>query len=153
MPLQVLRLRRRVALTESPRDYPDADLVAEVRALGWVDALGGYTVETRPQNGAKASVALPPNVVRVDGSTMENGLLRVVVAPDGAVSVEDLASGRVVADTFRLEDADEPVPALLEVGADEPADRAPQADRDRLRGPSGRRRGTSRARWQAAPVV
>jgi mannosylglycerate hydrolase len=108
MPLQVMRPRRRVALTESPRDYPDADLVAEVRALGWADDLGGYSVETRPQNGAsKATVALPPNVVRVNSSTMENGLLRVVVASDGAVSVEDLASGRVVADAFRLEDADD----------------------------------------------
>ena len=34
---------------KSPRAYPDADLVVEAHALGWVSEMGGYTVETRAQ--------------------------------------------------------------------------------------------------------
>ena len=116
MPLQILRTGRRVALTESPRDYPDADLVAEAHAVGWVDEMGGYSVETRRQGGTKpAPASLPRNVVRVEERTMENGLVRVSVDADGAVHVHDLVSGRVVEDAFRLED-DEDVGDLYTPG-------------------------------------
>jgi hypothetical protein len=36
MPLQLLGREERVELTESPRDYPDADLVVEARCVGWI---------------------------------------------------------------------------------------------------------------------
>ncbi|HEX7979277.1 MAG TPA: hypothetical protein VF461_11790 [Gemmatimonadaceae bacterium] len=108
MPLQVLRTDRRIALTESPHDYPDADLVGEARAVGWVDEIGGFSVVTRSQGGTTpAPESLVRNVVRVEGRTMENGLVRVSVGVDGAVRVHDLAVDRVVEDAFRLVDEDD----------------------------------------------
>jgi len=108
MPLQQLRASKRVALTESPRDYPDADLVTEARALGWVDEMGGYSVVTAAQGGARtARTSRARNEVRVEDRTMENGLVRVSVDGDGAVRIHDLARGRVVEDAFRLEDEDD----------------------------------------------
>ena len=139
MPLQLLRARQCVALTESPRDYPDADLVAEVRAIGWVDHLDGYAVETRPQSGSRrAPTTGERNVVHVGGSTMENGLVRVAVGADGAVSVEDVASGRIVADALRLEDADDVgdlyTPAIRAARPIGPAQRVRTVLRGPLRG-------------------
>ena len=105
MALQILARRERVALTESPRAYPDADRTAEVRALGWVDRLAGYGVTTRFQRqGAESS---PRNPVRADGHTLDNGLLRVEVSDRGVVRLVDLATGRVVNDVVTLADARE----------------------------------------------
>ena len=104
MPLQLLARRERVALTESPRAYPDADLVAEATAVGWVSDVAGYAIETRA-HAAAADATAPPSPVRVEGATLDNGLLRVVVTPAGDVSVHDLASGRVVERALSLEDA------------------------------------------------
>jgi hypothetical protein len=108
MPLQLLSASRRVALTESPRDYPDADLVAEAHVVGWVDELAGYSVATMAQGGASTEPASRArNVVRVEDRAMENGLLRVTVDGDGAVHVHDLVSDRVVENAFQLEDEED----------------------------------------------
>jgi alpha-mannosidase len=106
MPLQLLGRRERVALTESPRDYPDADLVVEARAVGWVEAMPGYALHTR-MHGATgdAHAGAVPTPVRVEGTSMENGLLRVDVGPDGDVRVRDLRTGRVIEHAVSLEDA------------------------------------------------
>ncbi|HET7186627.1 MAG TPA: glycoside hydrolase family 38 C-terminal domain-containing protein [Gemmatimonadaceae bacterium] len=102
MPLQILARRERVALTESPRAYPDADLIVEVRALGWVDRLAGYGVTTRFQR--KGDGSLPRNPVRAEGHTLDNGLVRVEVSEGGVVRMIDLATGRVVNDVVTLAD-------------------------------------------------
>ena len=105
VPLQLLGRRTRVALTESPLAYPDADLVAEVRALGWVERLPGYGVATRAQRtGAGAA---PRHPVRVDGMRLNNGILLVDVRNDGVARLTHLASGRVVDDVVSLEQARE----------------------------------------------
>ncbi|PYP76745.1 MAG: hypothetical protein DMD35_17700 [Gemmatimonadetes bacterium] len=95
VPLQLLGRRQRVALTESPRDYPDADLVVEASALGWIGEMPGYALETR-LHGATLGAAAPaePSPVRVDGTSLDNGLLRIDVADDGDVTVRDLRTGR-----------------------------------------------------------
>lgn len=94
VPLQLLSRRERVALTEAPRAYPRADHVAEVRALGWVDEMRGYSVETRAQR--KRGTSTIPHPVRADGLTLDNGLLRLAVASDGDVQLTDRSSGRTV---------------------------------------------------------
>ncbi len=101
MPLQILERSERVALTESPRAYPDADRVAEVRALGWVDRLSGYGIETREQSGATRRAV--PNPVHAEATEMENGHVRVVVSAAGDVRLEDRATGRVVDTLVTLE--------------------------------------------------
>jgi hypothetical protein len=101
MPLQILARREVVALTESPRAYPRAERVVEVDALGWLDRLGGYAVETREQRGGAAGGVR--NSVRVDGRSLDNGLMRVTVGDDGAVRIEDRTSGRTIDDVVSLE--------------------------------------------------
>lgn len=101
MPLQLLSRRETVALTEAPRAYPRADRVVEVQALGWIDELPGYSVETRPQRrGARATV---PHPVRVDAGALDNGLLRVSVSREGEVTVEDRTTRAVAQQLLALE--------------------------------------------------
>jgi alpha-mannosidase len=108
MPLQLLTRRERIALTESPRDYPDADRVIEARAVGWIDEMPGYSVATRPHGtrGGDGDRSVP-SPVRVEGSTMENGLLRVEATDEGDVTVHDLRSGRVIEHVVALEDVED----------------------------------------------
>lgn len=94
MPLQILSRRERVALTEAPRAYPRADRVTEIHALGWVNRMPGYALETRAQH--RRGEPKVPHPVRVDGLTMDNGLLRVRVTPEGDVQVTDCITGRVL---------------------------------------------------------
>ncbi len=101
MPLQILSRREGVALTEAPRAYPRADRVAEVQALGWVDSLGGYSVETRAQ--AKRGERAVPVPVRADAPALDNGLLRVTATPDGNVRLEDRTTGRAIARLISFE--------------------------------------------------
>jgi mannosylglycerate hydrolase len=105
VPLQLLARRERVALTESPRAYPDADLVAQATAIGWVSEMAGYAIETRAQEGPAAGAPELPSPVRVEGRSLDNGVLRVLVTEAGDVSVQHLASGRVVDRVLSLEDA------------------------------------------------
>lgn len=99
--LQQLAVREVVELTESPRAYPDADLVRETRALMWVDGVAGYTAVSRPLDEIAATA--PPGVVVVGREAMDNGILRVSVDASGIVRVEDHGSGRVITDLLRLE--------------------------------------------------
>jgi mannosylglycerate hydrolase len=101
MPVQILSRRSTTALTESPRDYPRADRVTAVQALGWVESIPGYALETRPQRrGARAAI---PHPVNVEAFSIDNGLLRVWVSPLGEVSVDDRGSGRVVENLLSFE--------------------------------------------------
>ena len=94
MPLQLLSRREGVALTEAPRAYPRADRVAETRALGWVDAMPGYSVQTREQR--RRGSATVPKPVLVQGLSLDNGLVRASVTPGGVVRMTDIGTGRVL---------------------------------------------------------
>ena len=100
--LQILERRERVALTESPRAYPLASRVAEVRALAWVDAMPGYGIAARAQSGG-GKVAGPAATVQVAGGTLDNGLLRVEIDDASVVHLTELQTGRVVRDVIGLE--------------------------------------------------
>ena len=103
MPLQLLSREERVELTESPRAYPDADMVLEARAVGWTDAIGGYVVETRPQHGrVKGEV---PHPVIANAHSLENGRIRIGVSDTGIVTVEDIELGRRIEHAVLLERA------------------------------------------------
>jgi hypothetical protein len=103
MPLQRLSTRERVELTEAPRAYPDADRIVEVRALGWVTHMAGYTVETRAMRGAAGGTVSHP--VQVDGLVLDNGLLRAECDEHGRVRLTDRATGRTVESLLALERA------------------------------------------------
>lgn len=101
MALQLLGRRERIALTEAPRAYPDADRVVEARAVGWVDRMPGYGVTSLWQRAGE--VVHPPHPVRASGREMDNGLLRVEVSEQGAVRLFERATGRIVEDVVILE--------------------------------------------------
>jgi hypothetical protein len=103
VPLQILSRSETVALTESSRAYPDADLVTQARALGWVESIGGYVVESRLHGGRTRSEV--PNPVVASAHVLDNGRLRVEVGVDGEVSFEDRELGRIVTNVVSLERA------------------------------------------------
>ena len=99
--IQLLQHRERVELTESPRAYPDADLIAEASAVAWVPAIGGYTVQTLLHgDAARAPVPAP---VEVTEHTLDNGRIRVSVSAKGDVTILDRASRREITALLRLE--------------------------------------------------
>jgi mannosylglycerate hydrolase len=103
VPLQILSRVERVELTESPRAYPDADLVLEARAIGWTEPMGGYVVETRLERGRTGSNV--PHPVVADETSLDNGRVRIEVSANGRVSVEDRALGRRIDDVIAFERA------------------------------------------------
>ncbi|MDB4881632.1 MAG: glycoside hydrolase family 38 [Gemmatimonadetes bacterium] len=109
IPLQILARSERIALTESPRDYPDADLVAEARALGWLAPIAGYGVETFAQraDGRVASGEEITNPVLVREATLDNGILAVEVSAAGHVRLVEHATGRVVEQLLSFDDEDD----------------------------------------------
>lgn len=101
VPVQLLSRSERVALTESARAYPDADLIAEVRAVGWVEPLEGYTVETRRQGGRAAARA--PHPLACGATWLDNGLVRIDIDAMGRVSLTDHGLARRIDDVITLE--------------------------------------------------
>lgn len=101
MAIQILSRLECIELTESAQAYPDADIVVEARAVGWITDIGGYVIESRPQRGPANVVA--PNPVRATRNALDNGRVRVEVSDDGAVSIEDRATGRCVPDVIAFE--------------------------------------------------
>ena len=89
--VQPLSVRRRHHRVESPRHYPDDDLVQRVRAVAWlpeVPALGTRSFALGDDAAADAGPAGPPEPVRAGARALDNGRLRVVVDDDGRVAVE-----------------------------------------------------------------
>ena len=89
LPLQPIARADRVDRVESPRHYPDADLVDARRALVWVPEIPAYGVRTWPLREG-ASRTPPPSPVHVDGMMLDNGELTVSIHEDGRVAVRSL---------------------------------------------------------------
>ncbi len=101
VPIQRLATSERIELTEAPRAYPDADRVVAVCALGWVEAMAGYSVVTHAMTGSTETKI--PQPVRAEALTLDNGLLRVECDASGSVRITDLATGRHVQALVALE--------------------------------------------------
>jgi alpha-mannosidase len=102
--LQVLHRRVGYDLVESPRHYPDKDLVSVTRAAVWVQPVAGYGVKAHQLGGGASSGTASPRPVRVAGPVIDNGVVRLAVAPDGRVSVELSGGPRKIDDLITLED-------------------------------------------------
>ena len=103
-PLQILHRRDAYDLVESPRHYPDNDLVSVTRAAVWVEPVGGYGMRAYPiANGASAGSA-SPRPVRADRSSIDNGIVRLTVAANGRVSAELSGGARPIDDLLAIED-------------------------------------------------
>jgi alpha-mannosidase len=89
---------------ESPRHYPDNDLVWVTDALAWVHAVPGYGLVAAPIGRRRESGGGPTHPVVVDAHSMRNGLLGVSVDDAGRVAVEQVGTGRRIDDLLALQD-------------------------------------------------
>jgi alpha-mannosidase len=101
---QLQRLGRRIGYDqlESPQHYPDKDLVAVTRAAVWVEAVPGYGLSSYPLGGRATSRGAGTRPVVVTDTTVDNGLVRLMVSAEGRVSVQH--AGRRIDDLLIIED-------------------------------------------------
>lgn len=96
---QLLSFDHTHALVESPRHYPDNDLVVAGRVAVWVESVPAYGVVAL---AAESSGPLQP--VAATERSMENAYCRVTVVDDALVAFEDIASGRRIESLVELVD-------------------------------------------------
>ena len=119
LPHQVLGESLVHARTESPRHYPDDDLVVRREVLARIGDVPGYGVVSLSLDGTQALPAVDTVVdATVDGQVLSNGLLRVHVGDDGAVDVASLdgshATRHLVGFECRRDAGDLYTPAIRE---------------------------------------
>ncbi len=100
----VQRLARAVVheRTESPRHYPDDDLVLACDVAAWVPAVAGYSVGCFAHTSRNRPAPIP-NPARAADGAMSNGLISVHVHDDGRIEFTDHSNGRSVPDLLRWE--------------------------------------------------
>ncbi len=105
-PIQPLARTRHVARLESPRHYPDADLVDDVRALAWVPPVAGYGLLpiALGRDEAPAPIDGPAHPVRAEQLRLTNGLLAVEADARGHVRLHVPALGVTIDDCLGFED-------------------------------------------------
>ena len=102
--LQILHRRIGDDQIESPRHYPDKDLVSVTHAAIWVDRVHGYGVTAYPLGMEERDARGAPGAVSVDGRVIDNGIVRLEIARDGRVAVELPDAGRRINDLVVIED-------------------------------------------------
>ena len=102
--LQLLRRHDAYDRIESPRHYPDNDLVTVSDVAVWVPTIAGYGTCALPIGPRRGRVLDIPNPVRVERHALDNGQVRVEVADDGTVTAEHRSSGRRIESLVALED-------------------------------------------------
>jgi 2-O-(6-phospho-alpha-D-mannosyl)-D-glycerate hydrolase len=102
-PVQVLDRETRYSRTESPRHYPDNDLVSVTRVAAWVADAPPYGVAARAI-GRRSRGAASVDRVRTEPRSLENATLSVSVHDDGAISLLHKPTGRRIASLIRFED-------------------------------------------------
>ena len=103
-PVQVLSRAIRHSRIESPRHYPDDDLVAVSRVAAWIGDAPSYGLVAHPVSRRVHGGARPTDRVTTTPRSLANASVRVTVEDNGAISLEDLAGGRRVASLVRFED-------------------------------------------------
>lgn len=100
--VQVLSRRVEHELTESPRNYPDADLVSISEVAAWIPAVPAYGLRTFRQltRGRKSPI---PNPVHPEDGALTNGRVSVRVHDDGRVEFTDIARARTITDLLQWE--------------------------------------------------
>ncbi len=101
---QVLSRAVRHSRTESPRHYPDNDLVAVTRVAAWVAGAPPYGIATFPIGTGEVATRAPTRPVTADAGSLDNGTLAVTVGADGSVSLVHHESGRRIDSVLQLID-------------------------------------------------
>jgi alpha-mannosidase len=93
--IQVLSRSEEHERTESPRHYPDDDLVMAYDVAAWIPEVPAFGVRAFAHTRRHKAVGIP-NAARAEGSSLSNGLVSVRVDEDGRVEYTDIRSGRSV---------------------------------------------------------
>jgi hypothetical protein len=87
IPVQLLATRRTNRRIESPRHYPDNDLVEVRRVVAWIPPVPGYSVTPLPlDEGAGRAPMAEPSVLATSDS-LDNGIVKVQLDADGTISI------------------------------------------------------------------
>lgn len=100
--IQVLSKAEVHERTESPRHYPDDDLVMAYDAAAWIPEVPAYGARCFAQTSRDRPADIP-NPARADGGTISNGRITVSVHGDGRVEFTDAGSGSSIADLIQWE--------------------------------------------------
>jgi mannosylglycerate hydrolase len=100
--VQVLARSTETELTESPRNYPDADLVSVAEVAAWIPPVPAYGIASFA-HASRARKSAIPHPVRVENGALANERVSVRVHDDGRVEFRDLERSRTIADAVRWE--------------------------------------------------
>ncbi|MFI5244614.1 MAG: glycoside hydrolase family 38 C-terminal domain-containing protein [Gemmatimonadales bacterium] len=100
--IQVLSRAQEHERTESPRHYPDDDLVTVHEVAAWIPEVPAYGTRCFAHSARNRTAAIP-NPASAEGNTLTNGRVSVRVHDDGRVELTDAANGRSVPDLLRWE--------------------------------------------------
>jgi alpha-mannosidase len=104
VPVQLLATRRTNRRTESPRHYPDNDLVEVRRVVAWLPPIAGYAVAPLPLDEGKGTATLALPTVSAGSEQLDNGMLRVQLEVDGTISVAASDASWTIAKAIAIED-------------------------------------------------
>ena len=100
--IQVLSRGEEHERTESPRHYPDDDLVMAYEVAAWIPEVPAYGIRcfTHTQRNRAAAI---PNPASAEGGALTNGLISVRVHDDGRTEFTDVRNGRFAPDLLQWE--------------------------------------------------
>ena len=104
VPVQLLATRRANRRVESPRHYPDNDLVEIRRVVAWLPAIAPYAVTPLALDEGRGSATPTEGSVTATSETIDNGIVRVVLEPDGTITFGAANDTWSVAAAVALED-------------------------------------------------
>jgi alpha-mannosidase len=100
--VQVLSRAVEDELTESPRHYPDDDIVGVTEVVAWLPEIPPYGVRAFRQTTRSRSSEIP-NPARAEGTAISNGRVTVSVDQAGRVALSDHVYGRLIEDLLQWE--------------------------------------------------
>jgi mannosylglycerate hydrolase len=95
--LQVLSRSVRHSRTESPRHYPDDDLVVVTRAAAWIPDAAPYGITSYAIGAGDVRRRFPDHPVTTNRHSLRNEILDVTVGESGEISLGHVESGRRIA--------------------------------------------------------
>ena len=104
VPFQLLATRRTNRRTESPRHYPDNDLVEARRVVAWLPPVAGYSITPLPLDEEKGHAQHADPAVVGSSELLDNGILRVQLETDGSISIGASDGSWMVARAIAIED-------------------------------------------------
>ena len=104
VPLQILGRSVTYDRVESPRHYPDNDLVELTNAVAWVPPVAGYGTHTFALDAIPATPVDPPARVRATGNLLDNGILTVAIDDAGNLAIASVPLGARLAGILHFED-------------------------------------------------